>query len=803
MPGASASRTSHGEAAPLKALNRKLLRELWQLKGQMVSIALVVATGVMTVVTMRGAYDSLVEAQQSYYRQARFADIWAPLKRAPDSLRARIQQIPGVAAVDTRVTLMATLDLEGLDAPAQGRLVSLPEHGRPVLNDIRIRSGRYLAPGAANEVLISSKFAQARGLGPGGTLRAVINGRARDLDIVGIAISPEYTYAVPPGALYPEDDRYGILWMSREVLGPAYDMDGAFNEATVRLSPDANPQAVLAHLETLLEPYGGLGAYLRKDQASHLILQGELDGNKVMGTAIPAVFLSVAAFLLNIVLSRLIATQRSEIAVLKAFGYRNREVGLHYLLFALIAVVLGAAVGTLAGILLGRSYMILYGAYFDFPTLDYHLSPLLLFIAILVSVVAAGAGALVAVRRAAALPPAEAMRPEPPASFAPGWLERSGLASTLPSSMRMVLRNLQRKPVQALLSSLGVAFSVAILVIGLFMFDGIRFMMDLQFRVIQREDLSVSFDEPRAASVRYDFANLAGVTRVEPYRYAPARLRFGHLSKETAIQGLLPEGRLRRIVSESGHVHPLPAEGVVLSAILAKTLKVSAGDQLDVEFLDGERRKTHMPVAGIVNDLLGVSAYMSLDTLQRVVGDPRMVSGAYLSVTEDALPALNRQLKSMPAVAGVASPDTMLQSFQKQLADTLFIAVGFLLGFACVIAVAVIYNGARISLSERGRELASLRVMGFRRREVSILLLGEQALITLTAIPIGWLLGYGLSYGVVTAMQNDTYRIPFVVNFQTYFVAAAITIVAAVASAALVQRRINHLDLIAVLKTRE
>ena len=787
----------------MRALNRKLLRELWQLKGQMISIALVVAAGITTVLTMRGSYESLVDAQQAYYRLTRFADVWAPLKRAPDTLRERIQAIPGVAAVDTRVSLFATLDLPGLDVPAQAQIVSLPELHRPLLNDIVIREGRYLAPGAANEVLISSKFAAARKLKPGDNLRAVINGRARDLDIVGIAISPEHLYAVPPGSLYPQDDRFGVLWMSRKVLGPAYNMDGAFNEAVLTLSPAANARAVLARVDALLDPYGGLGAYQRKDQASHAIVQSELDSNKVMGTAIPVVFLGVAAFLLNLVLKRLIALQRTEIAVLKAFGYRDREVGAHYLWFAMVAVLAGAALGAAAGALLGDAYVTMYGAYFDFPSLHYLFSVPLLAVTLIVSVLAAGGGALLAVRGAMRLPPSEAMRPEPPARFEPGWLERSGLARRLPSAARMVARNLQRKPLQALLSSLGVAFSVAILVIGLFMFDGVQFMMDLQFQIIQREDLSVAFDEPRAASVRHDFANLAGVTRVEPYRSAPARLRFGHLEKETAIQGLEPEGRLRRIVGDDGRIHTLPADGLVLSAILAQKLHVGVGDRVDVQILEGLRRSAQVPVAGVVEDLLGVSAYMRRDALQRLVGGPETVSGAYLSVSHDAIGALERRLKTVPAVVAVASPDTMLESFRTQMADSLFVAVGFLLAFACVIAVAVVYNGARISLSERGRELASLRVMGFRRSEAALLLLGEQAIITLLAIPIGWLLGYGLSYLVSIAMQSDSYRIPFVVETRTYLLSAAIVVAAAMASGALVRRRINELDLIAVLKTRE
>lgn len=787
----------------MSAIHRKLLRELWQLKGQMVSIALVVATGIMTVITMRGTYDSLNQAQQSYYRQARFADVWAPLKRAPDALRAHIQAIAGVATVDTRVTLTATLDLPGLDAPAQGRLVSLPEQRRPLLNDIRVQAGRYLAPGARNEVLINSKFAAARGLQPGDSLRAIINGRMQSLHIVGIADSPEHSYAVPPGSIYPDDKRYGVLWMSRQLLGPAYDMDGAFNEALVSLEPGANPLAVKARLDTLLAPYGGLGAYLRKDQPSHQILQSELDQNKVMGTAIPAVFLAVAAYLLNLVLSRLIATQRSEIAVLKAFGYRDLEVGWHYLLFAMAAVAAGAVIGTLLGLPLGDGYVALYGRYFNFPALAFHLSPLLLAGAITVSVLAAAAGALLAVRRSVLLPPAEAMRAEPPASFEAGWLERSGLTQALPSAARMVLRNLQRKPLQALMSSIGVAFSVAILMIGLVMFDGAAYMMDLQFRVIQREDLAVMFNQPKGLRAASEFRQMAGVTRVEPFRWAPARLHFGHRAREISIQGLSSDGHLRRIVDGEGRVQPIPAAGLVLSANLASKLGVAVGDRLDVEILEGQRRQGRLEVTGIVDSFLGVSATMSLAALQQLAGGSPVLSGAYLSAAADALPALERRLKLLPAVAGVASPTTLLAAFSKQLDESLFVGISFLLGFAGVIAMAVVYNGARIALSERARELASLRVMGFRRREVSALLLGEQALITLLAIPLGWALGYGLSLLLTRAMQSDAYSLPFIVNMPSYLISAVIVIAAAAASAMLVQRRINHLDLIEVLKTRE
>ncbi len=769
----------------------------------MLSILLVVATGVMTVITMRGSYDSLVLTQQAYYRESRFADVWAPLKRAPEALRRKIEALPGITAVDTRVSFLARLDLPGLAAPAQGRFVSLSEHGRPLVNDIHLRDGRYLAPGATDEVIISENFAVARGLRPGDQIRALLNGRAKNLSIVGIAVAAEFTYAVPPGSIYPDDEHYGVFWMSRKVLGPAYDMDGAFNEVLLRLSPAAREDAVITRLDALLEPFGGLGAYAREYQASHQILQAELDQNRIMGTAIPAIFLGVAALLLNLVLGRLIATQRGEIAVLKAFGYRNNEVGRHYLMFALAAVAGGVVVGVVGGLWLGRAYVAMYGQYFNFPDLQYQLSLPLVVIAALVSLAAASAGALSAVRRATQLPPAEAMRPEPPARFHASWLERLGVTDGLPSSVRMIVRNLERKRLQSILSSVGVAFSVAILVVGMFMFDGVTYMMDLQFRVIQRESLMLTFNERLDADVAHDLRRLDGVTRVEIFHNLPARLRFGHKEREVVIQGIEADAQLRRIVTASGNEHPLPAQGVVISALLAEKLGVATGDLLFAELLAGRRSKGPVRVAGVVDDFMGLSVYMHRSALNRLAGESDLASGAYLSVTGDKQPALNRYLKNLPAVAAVSSPALMLASFEQQLADSLNIAIGFLLGFAGVIAVGIIYNGARISLSERGRELASLRVMGFRRGETAMLLFGEQAVITLLAIPLGWLLGYGLSLALAASLQNESYRIPFVISAETYLYSALITSLAALVSAIIVRRRLDRLDLISVLKSHE
>lgn len=790
-------------AIRMTPLRRKMLRELWTLKGQLLSIGLVVAAAVMTLVTMRGTYEALVAARAAYYSDYRLGDLWASAERAPESLRSRIEALDGVAAVQTRITSTSTLLLPWLDVPGQGLFVSVPEDGRPNVDDLHVREGRYLLPESTDEVLVSESFYEANELAFGDTLRAVINGVARSMVVVGSAISPAHSYSVPPGALYPDDERYGVFWVSRGMLAPSMAMEGAFNELAVAVTPDANTDLLVRELDRILDPYGGLGSYTRSEQLSWKILNDELESNRTTGTVFPLVFLGVAAFLLNLVLGRLVGTQRSEIGALKAMGYRDREVGRHFLGYSFVSVGAGTLLGALGGLWSGGAMVDLYQEYFKFPVLEYQLSWRLVLIGGAFSLIAALMGGAGSVRQATSLPPAEAMRPMAPARFAPGWFERWGWGAWLSIGGRLVLRNLERRPLRAGLSSLGIAFSVAILVVGMLMFDGVDRMMDLQFEQVQREDLGVAFNRDVAAGVRHDLAAIDGVLRVEPYVSVPARLRNGHRERELAVTGLEVDGRLRRILDASGREHALPARGLIVSRLLADRLGTGPGDTLIVEALTGRRHTVTMVVAATVDDLLGISAFTSLESLRPLTREGPRASGAYLLAESREIAGIAAELKDAPLVASVVSPDDMLESFQTQLDESFLVAVSFTLGFAMVISVAVIYNGTRIALSERGRELASLRVLGLTRKEVSTLLFGEQAVITLLAIPLGWALGYALSFVVVTALASETYRVPLVVAGRTYAWTAAITLIAALASAALVRRRLNRMDLIAVLKTRE
>lgn len=788
----------------MSKLHRKLIRDVLHMRGQVIAITLVVACGVSAYVTMRSAYASLLVSQQTYYARYRFADVFAGLKRAPVTLADAIAAIPGVAGVRTRIVMDVALDIPGLDEPATGRLVSMPDRRRPVLNDLFIREGRYIEAGRQDEVLISEAFANANALRIGDRIGAIMNGRWKDLRIVGIALSPEYVYEVRgTGSIFPDNKRFGVMWMSRDALAAAFDMQGAFNDVTLALAHGANESEVIARLDRLIERYGGLGAYSRESQISHRFLADEIAGNRTSSTVIPAIFLGVAAFLLHIVLSRLVRTQRDQIAILKAFGYSHTAIGLHYLLFALISVGGGIVLGAGMGVWFAMKIAELYTDFYHFPVLQFQAGPRLIVYAALITAGAAFLGALSAMRSAVALPPAEAMRPEPPERFKPLFIERFGWHRMIAASTRMIVRNIERRPWKTMIATLGISFAVAILVIGRYSFDAVNYMMDFQFRTVQREDVSVAFYNPRPARVKYDLAHLPGVMRTEPYRAVPVRLRFGHRSKLTSIFGLASDGELRRLVDRRMHILPVPPEGVVLTNILAEMLGVKLGDDLIVEVLEGARPVRRVRVAGLVDELIGVAVYMDIHALNRIMREGETVSGAFLDVDQNATSTLYTALKQIPAVSGVTIRAAALQGFEDTIAESLAISTTFLILFASVIACGMVYNGARIALSERGRELASLRVLGFTTREITVLLLGEQAFITLMSIPIGFVIGWWLCFLIARAFASELYRMPVVITGTTYAFAFIVIAVAAVCSGWLVRRRLYRLDLIAVLKTRE
>ncbi|WP_145111527.1 ABC transporter permease [Cereibacter sediminicola] len=771
--------------------------------AQGLAIALVLGCGVMVLVLMTGTQRALTETRDAYYERHRFAEVFATATRAPLGLMERIRAIDGVALAEPRVTLDVTLDLEGLPEPATARVLSLPEAGLPILNLPVLRRGRLPDPLRPEEVLISEPFAEANGLQPGDDFGAILNGQWRRLTVAGHVLSPEFVYTLAPGTLMPDDRRFGLIWMNGDAAAAAADLDGAFNEVTLTLARGASEAAVIAALDRLLAPYGGSGAHGRDRQVSHAFLSSELEQLRAMAVILPPIFLAVSAFLVNMVLARLIALERAQIGLLKAIGYPTSVLAAHYLKLALGIGLAGVLIGWAAGGWLGQALTRLYGDYFRFPFLIFVPGGGAFALSGLLGLGAVALGALRPVLAAARLPPAVAMAPPAPPLFRQGWFDRLGRAAGLRQTTMMILRALLRWPGRAALTLAGLAAAVAVLVASFFTFDATDLMVEELFGRANRQDVTLTLTEARNASVVQDAAHLPGVLRAEGSFGLPVRLHHGPRSRVVALRAAAPKVRLARLVDDRGRVVEVPGEGLVVPRSLADLLRISPGDRVTLELLARPRESWEVPVAAVIGQTMGQDVHMAEAALFARLRQVPQVDRIDLAVDPAAMPDLLAQVKQVPAVAGFVLWTTARQQFEETLSRNVRIMTAIYTLLGVLIAVGVVYNAARIRLSERAQELASLRVLGFSRAEVGYVLVGELMLLAVLAIPPGWLCGYGLAALMAQGFSTDVVSLPLVIERRTYALAALIVLASALGSAFAVRRRLDRMDLVAALKARE
>jgi putative ABC transport system permease protein len=791
----------------MKALHRKLLRDLRAMWSQALTIALVVASGIAGFVTTRSAVDSLAASRDRFYLEARFADVFAGVKRAPLAAAEAIRTVPGVADVQTTVEHMVRITLPGVDDPIIGQLIGVDPRRPARLNRLTLRDGRAdpaAGPGGpqadgALPAWVSETFARAHGLRPGARLQALVNGRQRTLVMAGVALSPEYVFAGLWGM--PDQRGFGVFWVDHDALAAAYDMAGAFNRAALRLAPGADERDVLDRLERLLARWGGQQPVVREDQTSHAMLDNEIKEQRVLGSMLPGIFLAVAAFLLHVVVSRLVAAQREQIAALKALGYDDGAIAAHYLQLVGAITALGMLLGLALGKWLGVMFTGLYAEFFRFPVFTHRLAPELVAVSVALTAATALAGTLGAVRATVRLAPAEAMRPPAPGRYRRTLAERLGLNPG--TALRMILRQMERRPWRSALAVGGVAAAVAIVVMGNFFRDAIDHIVDQQFSLVMRNDVAVWALEPVDHAGAAELARLPGVNAVEATRFVPVTLVHGHRRERSQIRGYADPPELYRIVDADGRAAVPRGDGLLLTDRLAAKLALRPGDAVQAQVLEGRARTLTLVVQGTVREAMGLNAYMTRSALNRLLGDGDLAGGFVLALQPGAEPGLLAATRQMPRVAGAFSKAGMLRNMEAVSARNVRIMSTVMTLFATVIAVGVVYNNARIQLAERTWELASLRVLGFTRAEVSALLLGEMALVLALALPLGMLGGWALVHGLSAALASDQFYFPVVIRPRTYAIAALAVLAAAVASALVVRRRVDRLDMVAALKTRD
>ena len=787
----------------MRALDRKLLRDLRRLWAQALAIALVVAGGVATLLLAVGSYRSLDETRNAYYDRHRFADVFATVRRAPKVLINQVAEIPGVAAVDTRIAKFALLDIPNFPAPATGQVISLPDDAEPALNVLYMRIGRMPEVGKRTEVVVNESFASAHGFTPGSGFSAILNGRKQQLTVVGIALSPEFIYVIGPGDIMPDNSRFGVIWMSESALAGIYDLEGAFSSIAVKLLRNASEPEVMTRLDALLDPYGGTAARGRKDQISNAFLDHELDMLNNMSRTLSPIFLLVSAFLVNLTLSRIVELEREQIGLLKAVGYGNFAIAAHYIKFVVLITILGIVIGGVAGTWLGVYVTALFGEFFRFPFLIFVKSPDLYVTAAVLSILAAVVGAVRALWTITAVSPAVAMSPPAPPKFRHLWPTKTSHQGLFSQRTTMMLRNLFHHPVRGLLTTVGMSLATAILIVSLFFSDMMENLIDVTYFRADRQDATVTLSERRQSGVNQLIAHLPGVLVAEPYREVPVRIRKENVERRILISGRPRAAELSQIIDIDLKPVTLPEDGLALSSWLAKILGVKVGDVVEVDLLEGARRTETLTVSALVEDYFGIKGMMDFEALARLMREAPAANSVYVSLDMSLQTQFFDAVKGIPSVSALALRSASLTSFRETVALLVNTMATIYTTLAGIIAFGVVYNSARVALSERARELASLRVLGFTRAEVLVILLLELGLITLMAQPPGWLMGYGLGWIMKTNLAGELMRVRLVVEPLTYILASSIVIVAALLSALVVRRRVDQLDLVAVLKTRD
>ena len=791
-----------------RVLVRKLLRDMVARKGALLALVVIVTIGVGIYVAMAAVYRDLFDARRRYYTQYQLADFSVDLKRAPAWAVDVVAGLPNVRAARGRVHLGVRIDLEGVAEPITGVAISMPDQPTPVLNGILLRTGTWFADGQDRQVILDDAFAQANRLVPGSRIRVMLLDKEHDLLVVGTAMSPEFVYVLPPGGgLAPDPARHGILYMPERFLQESCDLDGAFNQI-IGLAHDSSRVALdntLRLIEERLDPYGVANSTPIQEQPSARFLADELTGLKVSARTLPALFLLVAALVLNVLMGRLVLQQRTVIGTLKALGYSSGSITRHYLGFGLTIGAIGGLTGMAFALWLQEAFLGMYRQFYRMPGIEAHLYPDIFATGFLISVAFSMAGTLKGVHHAAGLTPAEAMRPPPPEKGGRVLPERIPcLWRPLPFRWKMVLRAVFRNPFRSSVSMFAGVISTALVVATMGSLDALDYLMHYEFARVSHQDISVSLRDPRGVDALSEFGAMPSVATAEPQLALVCDLSNGPRRKRVGITGLARGNRLCTPLDAAGNPIVAPDEGLVLSRKLAEIIGVQPGDTVRLRPLIGRREVVEAVVVGTVDSFLGLSGYADIGYLSRLLGESWAANVVLATSFRGAsLPPLFEALKECPSVVGVGERARSFTQLDETMGEVMGQSIAVTVLFAGLVAFGSVLNAALVSLNERQREVGTLRVLGYTPWQVGTIFSGESLLLNGAGILLGLAAGVGLAHLLSMAYDTELYRFPVVIKPATLAISAALMAAFVLVAQVIVHRLIHKLPWLDVMKIKE
>ncbi len=791
----------------MSILTRKLLRTIQATRGQFLALVVIVTLGVVLYIGMTTSYYNLSRSQQQFYQDYGFADYNFMVVKAPESVVARVEALPGVVKATGRMQKDVPIIKDGNER-ITGRLTgySLPMENE--VNRLHLLSGRPLDRQSSEKVsaLVDPQYAQANGLTPGQEIEVIADGKKVTLVVTGTATSPEFIYPMKDAAsLFPEPERFGILMVSQFQAQQMLGLPGQINQLLVDLAPGVDEEEIKQQIEKILEPYGNISSFPRGDQSSHVVLQAELDGIQLFARSLPFMFFLVAAAIQFIILTRMIRSQRLAIGVMKALGYNNRRIMWHYTAYGLAVGLVAATLGSILGLGLAAALNNLFAQFFNLPAMVNDVNIRVVLYSFLITSMVGMASGLLASRSVIRINPAEAMRTQPPAFGRRTPLESwSWLWKQLSSSWKMSLRSIFRNRGRFVVTVLGIISSVVLLVFACFSLDATDYLMNQNFKQINRYDYLIRFTEPIKYTEILDWNRWDEVQRMEPMMELPVKLYARGESEDEVLVGTAPSSRLKRVYDKFGQEHQIPDQGILISKRVADKLGLQVGDEVKVETTlgIGPSRTSYLTIMGINDPMIGSGSYVSLDTANNMLGEQEVASAVLLKLDKAQMPSLENRLQEMSRVGSVTSP-TQEQETYEQLMGTATTSIAVLILFAGLLGLAIIYNTSVMTFNERERELASLRVLGYSQGEVAGLLRQETWIQAVLGIGLGLPTGKAAGAAYMASASTDLYSFPVIIYPRTYFIVAGVALIFVWIGLQLANRKVRQLDMVEALKNQD
>lgn len=772
----------------MRRFGRNVFRLAKHSKGSFLGAAFIIAIGIFIYVAMTDTLRNLKDQVDVYYKTSAMADVFATVSGISDTELKKLEEIPGIEKASGKMAEDVRLLAEGQKELVTVHLLSYD--GEDALNKLKLSS-----PLTGNDQLfLGGRMAEVYGYAKGEPLTLLQGGKNMEFTFSGICSGPDYIYSIPPGgAMIPDGNIYDIACISRTRMEELTGRHDSLNGLGFTLSPGYTFEDVRYALSDQLHNYGLISLNSRKDQLSFNMVDGEMKELTSMGTVLPLMFMSISVFMLYVVLKKMIDRDQSLIGTMKAFGMRDEELMVAYLLEGAFVGFGGAVLGAVLAIPFGRYMFTMYVDYFNLPDTVYHNYLSSRMIGLLAAVGTAILAVFLGVRDILSISPAQAMRAKAPT--AKDLPMPSFLIKRLGPLERMGCRSIARHPFRGFLIVLAVCFPFSMSAVML-CFNGMANTMFLdQFEKIQVYDLQLSLDH-YVSPIRavQGGEELEGVVGAEAVCTQPVELKSQNHSEFSMIYGLNRDSKLWRIRDIHGVFYTPPERGIILNNRTADKMHLKQGDLVDIICPGLTAGEVKVPVSAVISESFGAGCYMSLDSFEKVFRTAPAANTVLLKTQAGQTDAVKQKMMKTSRVTWLVDTRKIVDSYRAMMGSTLAMVDMFVMLSAASGGI-LIYNISMINIRERATEFGTLMIMGESNKEIRRLLFFEQFVYFFLGILAGIPGSWGVKVMIENMVMSDSYTFNLVIGPGSYGAAFLICLGITLLACVVELRFINRIQL--------